>query len=144
MALFVNIGGVWKAAQAFVRKNGSWHAATPSVRKAGSWKSLVAPLSAVASSTSLFKSLIASGAQTQTTDPTTVTPSGGTGPYTYAWARISGDAHISADAATSATTTFTATTHPSNDFTAMFQCTVTDSQGATATALVSVEILQDT
>ena len=74
-----------------------------------------------------------------TTEQTTVTPSGGTAPYTYAWARLSGFG--AADTPTTAFTTFSET-QPLDEFrTGVFRCTVTDSIGATATVDVTAEFL---
>jgi len=74
----------------------------------------------------------------------TCTPTGGTGPYTYAWTRIS---YTSATAPTinsaaTAATGFTQTgLGPAESESAVFRCTVTDSLAATATADVTVTFL---
>lgn len=76
------------------------------------------------------------GVGTATTVSTTATPTGGTGPYTYAWTLIAHDGPVdpTAGTPTAATTTFTQTSIPSNFFySATFRCTVTDSLMATAT-----------
>lgn len=102
-----------------------------------------AAMTASASPTSLYKSGIGTN---QTTASTTVTPSGGVSPYTYAWTKLSGDA-ITADSASAATTTFSATALFSGEARdATFRCTVTDSTGgtpltATADVFVSIERL---
>lgn len=70
------------------------------------------------------------GALVLTTPPTTVTVSGGAAPFTHAWARISGDATITATAAASATTAFTASVALGVTKTAVFRDTVTDANGA--------------
>lgn len=66
-----------------------------------------------------------------TSSSTTVTPSGGTGPYTYSWSRISGDSAVSADSPTAATTTFSANVPREGFRTAVYRCTITDSLAAT-------------
>lgn len=77
------------------------------------------------------------------TASTTVTPTGGTTPYTYAWTRISGSTSISATSATSATTTFTGTSLASGTtYSAVFRCTITDNVAATKTVDVNVEIIR--
>lgn len=66
------------------------------------------------------------------TDATTVTPSGGTGPYTYAWTQVSGDP-FTCNNPTAATTTFRSTVAKASTNTSVWRCTVTDSLSATAT-----------
>lgn len=63
----------------------------------------------------------------------TVTPAGGTTPYTYQWNRTSGDLAIKADTATAATTTFSASS-VSDSISATFTCKVTDANGAVVTS----------
>lgn len=71
---------------------------------------------------------------TASTKTVTVTPSGGTAPYTYAWTRFSGEGTVNNP--TKATTLFFATLSAEDEATGTFRCTVTDSLGATATAQV--------
>jgi hypothetical protein len=89
-------------------------------------------------------SLSTSGTATSlTTASTTVTPTGGISPYTYAWTRISGSTSIAANSASSATTTFTGTSLASGTtYNAVFRCTVTDNVAATKTVDVNVEIIR--
>ena len=83
------------------------------------------------------------GTGSVTTDAATATPTGGTGPYTYAWAYVSGDAGLSANSSTSATTTWTGSiTALGQDKTAVWRCTVTDSLAATASSTVGVSITE--
>lgn len=67
-----------------------------------------------------------SGPGIATSNSTTATPNGGTGSYTYAWRRVSGDVGVTAGLSTSATTTFQATVGPGETVTAEFVCDVTD------------------
>ena len=78
---------------------------------------------------------------TLTTTSVTGTPSGGTAPYTYSWAKQSGDS-ITADSPSAATTTFRASGLAAGESrTAVYRLTVTDALSATAYADVSpVEI----
>ena len=95
---------------------------------------------ASASPTSLYKSTLTSSA---TTSSTTVTPSGGTAPYTYSWAKVSGDT-VTITSPTAATTTFSKSGMGVGDtFSGTYRCTVTDSTSGTpltATADVTVTI----
>lgn len=70
------------------------------------------------------------GAGSVTSATVTVTASGGTSPYTYAWTKISGDA-ITATLSTSATTAFSGTVALGETLTAQFECEITDSVAAT-------------
>ena len=72
-----------------------------------------------------------------TTGSVTVTPSGGTGPYFYAWANFSGDT-FTINSPTGASTTFSITLGGDEDASAIYRCTVTDSLAATYTVDVSV------
>lgn len=66
------------------------------------------------------------GVPTVVTSPSTATPSGGIGPFTYAWAFLSGGA-ITAVSPTSATTVFQGTGMASPETrTSFFECTITD------------------
>ena len=76
-------------------------------------------------------------AGTLTTGAVTVTPSGGTGPYTYAWAKVTGDT-FTVNSPTGATTTFSVTLALDEDAAAQYRCTVTDSLAATFTVDVAV------
>lgn len=68
-----------------------------------------------------------------TTNSTTVTPSGGTAPYTYSWAHIAGDSAVSVSNPTAATVTFSANVFKNQEKEATFRCTVTDAVLATTT-----------
>lgn len=84
------------------------------------------------------------GTGTAISETVTCTPSGGTGPYTYAWTRISytsGTAPTSNSAATAATAFTQTGLGPGDTESAVFRCTVTDSLAATATADVTVTFL---
>lgn len=76
-----------------------------------------------------------------TSFPSTVmTASGGTPPYTYSWARISGATQISADSPSANSTTFSANVPQNTQYFAVFRGTVTDSTGASATVNVNVTL----
>ena len=76
---------------------------------------------------------------TITTANVTAIAVSGTGPYTYAWTKVSGNAINVASAAT-AITTFNATTMVSpSDRIAVYRCTVTDSLTASAFSDINVE-----
>ena len=69
------------------------------------------------------------------TNIVTVTPAGGTGPYTYAWTYVSGDA-VTVLSPSSAATKFSSATGAE----AVYKCTVTDSLLATAVVNVGISI----
>ena len=76
------------------------------------------------------------GAGSVTTATVTVTASGGTGPYTYAWANVSGDI-FTVTAPTGATTAFQTTLTVGEDKSGIYRCTVTDIVLATYTVDVA-------
>lgn len=124
--------GVVSYGEAFV--DGVWKRLIRSeVYIAGAWKTgeTYAPaLTAAASPTSVTG--FSYGGGTAVTNTTTVTPTGGLGPYTYAWVRVSGLGGITAP--TNATTAFFTTLPGGGDQSGVFRCTVTDSLGTIATA----------
>ncbi len=93
---------------------------------------------ATASRSVCFGTTLTSGAVT--TPSVTVTPTGGTGPYVYAWTYDSGDAGFTANSPSSASTTFTGTVAAGEDKVAVWRCTVTDSLLATCFVTVGVSI----
>lgn len=99
------------------------------VGTAGGNKAFFAALTASASPS------VVSGARSPpivTTNATTATPSGGIGPYSYAWEKVSGDT-ISISNPSSATTIFSATLSSGDLRSAVFRCLVTDTAtGASA------------
>jgi hypothetical protein len=79
---------------------------------------------------------------TLTTPAAVATPTGGVGPYTYAWTKQSGGA-ITANSPSSYSTTFTATgLGVDEERDAVFRVTCTDSLAATATRDITVSILR--
>lgn len=79
---------------------------------------------------------------TVTTNPSSVSVSGGLPPYTYSWTRVSGSANIFPTASGAASTAFQRALLPVNGAeTADFRCTVTDSLSRTAqTNLVTASV----
>jgi len=75
-----------------------------------------------------------------TSDNTTVTPSGGVAPYTYSWAKVSGDT-LTLSNASAATTNFSKNGIPEWEFvSALYRCTVTDSSSPALTATADVDV----
>lgn len=111
----VYAGGAWKVGQTFappISLN-----VTPNVSGAGSSAGIISVTSAAAFAT----------------------PVGGTGPYTYAWTKVSGDT-LTVVSPTSAVTSFRASLGPGIGRLAIYRCTVTDSFGLTAFGDVSVSL----
>lgn len=75
-----------------------------------------------------------------TTDAVTAIPVGGTAPYSYAWAYVSGDV-VAVTSPTLATTTFSLFFAEGGSASASYECTVTDSLGLTAAATVAVSLI---
>lgn len=80
---------------------------------------------------------------TVTSNSATVTATGGAGPYTYAWARVTGSSAVSATSPAAATTTFSATVPLWGMRLATMRCTITDSLSATVTVDVVVELFHN-
>lgn len=81
------------------------------------------------------------GPRTVTTGNVVVTPSGGSGTYSFTWSRISGDAAITATVPSGPVTAFSATIGPSIEVEATFACLVTDTvSGATKSVFVDVDL----
>jgi hypothetical protein len=78
------------------------------------------------------------GTGTATTNAVTVVPTGGTGPYTYAW--VLDLANFTIGASTSATTSFTGFVSIGTTTEDIATCTVTDSLAATASISIGVAI----
>lgn len=89
---------------------------------------LVSGLSVVASPSSVSKTISSSdgASHSVTSPPSTATASGGTGPYTYAWTFLDGDAGITINSPAAAATSFTATLGPDGFKSADFRVTATD------------------
>jgi hypothetical protein len=97
-------------------------------------------LTASANPASLYKENVGSG--TITTDSVTITPVGGTGPYTYAWLYKSGYASFTISSATAATVDFTsASLIPGQTRNGVWTCTVTDSLAATFAVDVAITVV---
>ena len=117
-------------------------AGTPAVKTVDVTVRIIrASMTATASPASLYK---IGAAASQTTSSTTVSVSGGVSPYTYSWAKVSGDT-LTVNSPTAATTTFTASGLLEGDSRdATYRCTVTDSTvgtplTATADVLITIE-----
>lgn len=82
--------------------------------------------------------------RTITTPAINLTTSGGTGPYTYSWARLSGSSAILAQSPNIEDTQFTVNAYLNQLYVTTFRLTVTDSLGATSFHDVTVTILYET
>lgn len=77
-----------------------------------------------------------------TTNSVTVTASGGTAPYTYAWTRVSGDI-VTINAAAAATTTFSGDPGVGGSLSGIYKCTVTDAVAAVSVVSCGVTIINE-
>lgn len=76
-----------------------------------------------------------------TTAAITATPSGGTGPYTYAWTLASGDSSITPSSSSAQNPTFSASGTAPQTKTASYICTATDSLGSSGvSSSVAIDI----
>lgn len=149
MAFKRKTGGVWTDPSAIRRRSGgAW--VTPTFikrRVGGSWVTVwptAAPLSASASPSSV--SGYGFGKTVQgivTSNPTSVSASGGNGTYTFSWVRVSGDTTINPTNATGASTAFSATVRNGAPKSAVFRCDVTSGGVTVSTNYVSVTLTWD-
>lgn len=102
-------------------------------------KSSIPGLSVSASNVSANDAGFASSGAVGPTGNAATTPSGGVGPYTYSWARVSGSTVPGASSLTAQNPTWSAASVTGIQ-TAIWRVTVTDSLGATATAEISVTL----
>lgn len=79
-----------------------------------------------------------------TSNSVTITPSGGTGPYTYAWNYVSGSTSPAVSSSTAAVVTFSATLFRNTSASSVWRCTATDSLSATGFVDVNVFLSYDT
>ena len=135
----VHVDGAWRVITSGEVYQGAWKAITRGeAYVGGAW--VAGPVAAYSPGFTLAISaentFPAEHATTITSEVITVTPSGGTVPFTYAWTRLSG-AGI-ALSPTSASTVFQATSVLATKI-GVFRCTATDALGNTATAEVTLE-----
>jgi hypothetical protein len=145
MAMKLRLGGAWRditAARIFL--GGAWRPLI-AVREYydGAWRDVANFTSGGGTITlTLSPALVTDSGRnsTVTTSNVTATPAGGQTPYTYAWAKQSGD-DISAISPASAITAFRAI-NMSDDETrnAVFRCTCTDNLGSSDTADISISL----
>lgn len=134
----VRVGGAWKPVDsAEVRLGGQWkRILSVSARVGGVWKQIASYAPAMSASVSPAAAAgLISGLGDCTTNSVTVTPSGGLAPFTYAWAKVSGEGAV--DRPSSATTAFTDNLALNESTSGAFRCTVTDSAAQTATVDVA-------
>ena len=78
-----------------------------------------------------------------TSNSVTVTATGGTAPYTYAWTRVSGDSAPTPSSYTAAGVYWSASVGRDQERTATWRCTVTDAALDTATVDVGVTLIHN-
>ena len=153
----IRVAGSWKTITPYIGVAGAWVQVTGAwIGVGGVWESLTQPpLTATVSPTSLgasVSSILQNARPNVTTLTATVTPSGGSGTYSYAWSvafisasSIDTTGTCSANSASSAATTFTGQTcdgtdSPGSDY-YMASCVVTDTvSGAKETAQVYIQL----
>lgn len=142
MTTKVRVGGAWKdISGGSVRVSGSWRRLTAIKAYFDSaWRTVAVFADSLSLSLSA-SSISRTGANSTVTSAAVLaTPTGGSSPFTYAWAKQSGGL-ISATNPTSAQTTFRATNMTDQEErSAVFRCTCTDAYGSTATADVTVTL----
>jgi predicted phage tail protein len=131
-------------------RNGAWHPITTLYAyRSGAWQRLktlktyrggawqlvgifTPPLTLAANNVGV------SGYNSVETGSSTATPSGGLGPYSYAWSKVSGDTMTVSSPTTAGTGFGSPTMAPGGYSSAVYQCTCTDSAGQVASTTISV------
>lgn len=147
MSTNLKIGGSWETVtKLFAKIAGSWEQVqTAWIKVAGSWEQVYINFTASASDTT------PSGADSGfsqtgpvTSNVITITPVGGTAPYTYAWAIVGGASSSGPFTATAPTGVATAFTNVCDtddiDNNEQWRCTVTDDDGNETTVTVTVTL----
>lgn len=118
---------------------GQYSLSTPTDLNAFKGRSLYTPMSLTLTPSRVLSSTVSVGTTT-IAGSSTVSVSGGIGPFSYSWAFVSGASFTSVTGTTTATCHWSLTSHPISDITAVWSVTVTDSTGRTVTQNISVEL----
>lgn len=151
MSFNLKVGGVWQTpASIWAKVSGTWQQInTAWIKVAGTWQQVYTSLAATADKAGVTggDSGFAACGDPGSTDLVTVTPVGGTPPYTYAWARVGPIATHGPYQAASPTlnaTTFNDVNNqvcdPAASPTEVWRCTVTDDNANEATVDVNVTL----
>jgi hypothetical protein len=142
MSVWANIAGTWRKSTLWGNVGGTWHKLTPWVNVGGTWKKDPAPSTAAmtvsanpASVNGAISRPAGGGAQT---NETTITVTGGTAPFTYAWS--SSDGVLTATSPSSSATRFSAFVEAGDTLADTFACVVTDANAQTAATTVSASV----
>lgn len=132
----VRVGGAWESPdRAEAYKDGAWRTLQyGEAYYSGAWRQIATFVPAL--SVAISPTTASATGSTVTTNSVTATPTGGLGPFTYAWTLVS-NSGVTSPAITSpstAATRFTGSPTDGHSGTATFRCTVTDSLGTVATA----------
>lgn len=142
MSAWGNIGGTWRKGVFWENVGGTWRKLTPWLNVAGTWRKDPNPsastLVAVASPNSVTGAISRPGVGIAVTNETTVSVTGGTAPFTYAW--TSSEGVMTATAPALPTTRFSAPVEGGDTASDTFAVLVTDAKGQTATSIVFASV----
>lgn len=139
MALSVKVAGTWRDSAPYVKVAGAWRQVVRvQVKVAGVWRDVLASASASASPGSASASDVGNGPFS--TGWVSVSVSGGVGPFTYLWERVSGDVAISPHDANVSSVYFIASGTAPETKTAVWRCKVTDTGMGTTTYTGNVSV----
>lgn len=142
MAIGAKSGSSWGTkTNVAVKISGVWVARNLAVKVGGTWQtkhSTTSPLAASVDDSTPYGDG-EQGTGTIWSNAATVTASGGTAPYTYAWSKVSGDT-LTVESSTAASTRFGHSSATVGTWTGVYRCTVTDAASNTATVDVTATI----
>lgn len=142
MSMWRNVAGTWRKGVIWRNVNGTWRKGIMWQNVAGTWRKDTksggsgGALVVTADPTSVFGAVSRAGSVRVYTNSTTITPTGGSGTYSYAWSGTTGWTIANPSGPQ---TQFSTLVSPGGTKLATFSCVVTDTSGQTTAVTVQAE-----